>query len=55
MGDAKDLLPDRCCDIETYCGGALVGGISGEDARVVPDHNEGTSELGDATFGTCSH
>lgn len=54
--EAKDLLlPARCCAIEAYCGGALVGGISGEDARVVPDQNEGTSESGDATFGTCSH
>lgn len=57
MGDeAKDLLlPERCWAMDAYCGGALVGGISGEDARVVPDQNEGTSESGDATFGTCSH
>jgi hypothetical protein len=55
IGEAKALLlPERCCAIEANCAGALVGGISGEDARVVPENNEGTSELGDATFGTCS-
>jgi hypothetical protein len=55
MGDVNDLLPERCCDIEAYCSGALVGGISGDEARVVPDQIEGTSESGEATFGTCSH
>ena len=41
--------------MDANCGGADVGGISGDEARVVPDQNEGTSEFGDATFGTCSH
>jgi hypothetical protein len=53
--DANDLLPDRCCEMDAYRSGALVGGMSGDDARVVPDQNEGTSESGDATFGTSSH
>lgn len=57
IGEANGLLPARWCAIDAYCSGALVGGISeeGDDARVVPDHNEGTSELGDITFGTSSH
>lgn len=57
IGEAKALLPDRWCDIEAYCKGALVGVISvGEDARVAMEEpNEGTSEFGDATFGACSH
>jgi hypothetical protein len=57
IGEANDLLPESCCAIEVYCNGALVGGMSddGDDACVVSDHNEGTSESGDATRGTCSH
>lgn len=54
-GDANALLPASCCAMDANCGGADVGGMSGEEARVVPDQNEGTSELGDATLGTCSH
>jgi hypothetical protein len=55
MGDANDLLSDKCWEMDANCAGALVGCISGDEARVVPDQNEGTSEFGDATFGTCSH
>jgi hypothetical protein len=53
----KGFPPAMCCAIDPNCIGADVGGTSGEDcpdARVVPDHNEGTSELGEATFGSCS-
>ena len=35
--------------------GADVGGISGDEALVVPDQNEGTGEDGDATLGIGSH
>lgn len=55
MGEAKDLLVDAYFVVETNCGGADVGGISGEEARVVPDQNEGTGEDGEAKLGTGSH
>lgn len=58
IGEPKGLLPASCCAMEVYCSEALVGGMSsdeGDDARVVPEHRLGTSEFGDATFGTCSH
>ena len=35
--------------------GADVGGSSGDDALVVPDHWEGTGEEVGAITGTCSH
>ena len=54
-GDIIGLPPIICDDIETNCGGTDVGGMSGDDALVVPDQNEGTGEDGDATLGTCSH
>jgi hypothetical protein len=55
----EDFPPAMCCAIDPNCSGADVGGTSGEDApdvRVVPspDHNEGTSEKGEATCGICS-
>jgi len=55
----KSFLPVVCCAIDPNCSGADVGGASGEDApevRVVPspDHNEGTSEKGEATCEICS-
>lgn len=55
-GDVLGLPPRRCGGIEANCGGTDVGGMSGDDARVVPDQNEGTGDSkGDATLGTCSH
>lgn len=38
-----------------YCGRADLGGMSGDEARVVPDHNEGTGEDGDVKLGKGSH
>lgn len=35
--------------------GALVGGASGDEARVVPDQNDGTGEDITAALGTSSH
>lgn len=32
-----------------------MGGISGEEALVVPDQNEGTGDSGDVTLGVGSH
>lgn len=55
-GDALDFPPRKCGGIEANCEGAEVGGMSGDEARVVPDQNEGTGDSnGDATLGTCSH
>ena len=54
-GERLGLHPRRCGGIEANCWGTDVGGMSGDDARVVPDQNEGTGEDGDATLGTCSH
>lgn len=50
----KDLPPGGNAALGGYWG-ADVGGISGDEARVVPDQNEGTGESGDATLGICSH
>ena len=54
-GEELGFLLRRCGGIEASCDGTEMGGISGDDARVVPDQNEGTGEDGDATLGTCSH
>ena len=35
--------------------GADVGWLSGEEALVVPDQNEGTGEIGEEMLGLCSH
>lgn len=40
---------------EANDGGAEVVGISGLEARVVPDHNERTGEFGEVKFGKGSH
>lgn len=38
------------------CGGMEVGGMeSGDEALVVPDHNEGTGEDGEVSLGKGSH
>lgn len=55
MDGAKILLLDGCCETVANCDGTDVGGISGDEARVVPDHNEGTGEDGDARTGKGSH
>lgn len=39
-GEMLALLLSKCGGIEANCGGTEVGGISGDDARVVPDQNE---------------
>jgi predicted RNase H-related nuclease YkuK (DUF458 family) len=38
------LLASRYGGIEANCGGTEVGGISGDDARVVLDQNEDTGD-----------
>jgi hypothetical protein len=57
VGDAKLSYSIMCCGIEANWEGADVGGmpVSGEEARVVPDQNEGTGEDGDAMLGAGSH
>lgn len=46
-GDAKGLLLDGKCILEeAFCIAMDVGGRSGLEARVVPDHDEGTGEFG---------
>jgi hypothetical protein len=55
IDEAKDLLLDGYCEIVANCGGTDVGGMSGDDALVVPDHNEGTGEDGDDRLGKGSH
>lgn len=55
MGDAKaGDVADKFCVIEGNCEASDEVGISGDDARVVPDQNEGTSECGDTTLGVGS-
>ena len=55
IGDATSLLLDGYCELVAKCGSVDEGGISGDEVRVVPDHNEGTGEDGDAIQGKNSH
>ena len=43
------------CELEPKWDGTDVGGISGDEALVVPDQNEGTGEDGEARLGKGSH
>lgn len=53
-GEPLSFLPSKCAGIEANCGGTEVGGMSGDDARVVPDQREETGDsIGE--FRTCSH